>query len=158
MKTIPCAMAVAIVAIVLSAIGCSNGAAMQQAVRMVAPPAAEGEMCPSSDNGRPGPREVYVDIVYAVDGTPSANPNKCFVDNGTTVTWRDPPDRTTQFNLVFANSALTGTKGGALQSSQAADRYKVAAVMQGRPGDSYKYGIQANGKVVDPAIIIKRAQ
>ncbi|WP_342315155.1 hypothetical protein [Lysobacter sp. FW306-1B-D06B] len=156
MKTMPCAMALLAIAVVLSVSACSNGAAMQQSVRLTTPGADDGVVCPSVEEKGAGPKAVYVDIQYAVDGTPSAVPNKCYVDNGTTVTWRDPADRTTQFNLVFSNAGLTGTRGGALQAAQAAERYKVAAVIQGRPGDNYKYGIQANGKVVDPAIIIKK--
>lgn len=150
MKTMSCAMAFSAVAVLMCATGCGNGVAMQPAVRAVTPAAADGEVCPSSNSGRPGPSAVYVDVAYAMDGTPSAVPNKCFVDNGATVTWRDPPDRTTQFNLVFADNV-----GGTLRAAQAARRYKLSAVIEGKPGQQFKYGIQANGKTVDPAIIIK---
>lgn len=154
MKTIPSAMAVAAVALLVFATGCGTGSAMQAAsVRQVGPAAGEPVMCPKTDGGKKLPI-VYVDVQYAADGTPSALPDTCYVDNGATVVWRDPPDRTTAFNLVFSDK-LTGTRGGLLTASSAATGYSLSAVINGSSGQRIKYGIQANGKTVDPAVIIK---
>ena len=154
MKTIPSATAVAAVSVFLA--GCSTAAMQATSVRQVAPAAGEPVMCPKVDGGKRLP-VVYVDVQYAADGTPSAVPDTCYVDSGATVVWRDPPDRTTAFNLVFSDR-VTGTKGGLLGASRAATGYSLSAVINGNPAERIKYGIQANGKTVDPAIIIKRSQ
>ncbi|WP_206859632.1 hypothetical protein [Lysobacter changpingensis] len=153
MKTIPSALAVAAVAALTFAAGCSTSSAMQASVSPAALPADDGVLCPDQKEGKGGPT-VYVDVKYAADGTPSAEPNKCFIDSGTIVVWRDPPDRTTMFNLVFSERR-TGRKIANLRSAKATTRYKLSSEITGNPGDEIKYGIQANGKTVDPAVIIK---
>lgn len=158
MNTIPSAMAVAAVAALAFAAGCSTSRAMQPPLA-VAParlPANDGVACPDSEAGRGNP-VVYIDVLYAADGTPSAQPDRCFIDSGTIVVWRDPADRTTMFNLVFSNAA-TKADLGMMRAAQASGRYKISSKITGNPGDAIKYGIQANGRTVDPAVIIKRAQ
>jgi len=153
MNTIPSAMAVAAVAALAIATGCSNGKAMQVAVVPAEMPMDDGVACPSDPAGKGGPT-VYVDVNYAADGTPSASPDRCYIDSGTIVVWRDPADRTTMFNLVFSNKA-TMKEIARLRSAQVAGRYKISSKITGSPKDFIKYGIQANGKTVDPAVIIK---
>ena len=154
MKMFPSAMAVAAVALLTFVTGCSTGKAMQaSSVRQVGAAMGEPVMCPKEGGGKKLPI-VYVDVQYAADGTPSAVPDTCYVDSGSTVVWRDPPDRTTAFNLVFSDK-LTGTRGGPLTATRATAGYSLSAVISGKPGERIKYGIQANGKTVDPAVIIK---
>jgi hypothetical protein len=154
MKTIPSAMAVAAVAALTFVAGCSTGKAMQASVAAARMPAADGEVCPNRNNGAKGPMTVYIDVQYAPDGTPSAVPNECYIDSGATIVWRDPVDRTTAFNLVFSDKT-TGRELAQLKAASVARRYKLSATISGESGQQFKYGIQANGKTVDPAVIIK---
>jgi len=156
MKTIPSAMAVAAVALLVFVIGCGNGSAQSASVRQVSTAAGEGVPCPKEDVPNKA-TVVYVDVQYAPDGTPSASPDQCYITSGTTIVWRDPPDRTTAFNLVFGDK-LTNTREGKLAAARAATGYQLSAVITGQKGQSFKYGIQANGKTVDPAVIIKKSQ
>ncbi|BDU15953.1 hypothetical protein [Lysobacter auxotrophicus] len=157
MKTITSAMAVAAVAALTFVAACSTSKAMQASVSAARMPAADGVVCPSEDNGMKGPMTVYVDVQYTPDGTPSAAPDVCYIDSGATVVWRDPPERTTAFNLVFTDKS-THREVAKLKASMVAKRYKLSAVITGEPEQQFKYGIQANGRTVDPAIIIKRSQ
>jgi len=155
MNTIPSAMAVVAVAALTVAAGCSTSKAMQASVSAASLPKGDGVVCPSTKEEGKGPMTVYVDVQYAPDGTPSAVPNECYIDSGATVVWRDPPDRSTAFNLVFSDKR-TGNRVANLKASMAAaKRYKLSAEIRGESGQEFKYGIQANGRTVDPAVIIK---
>ncbi|MDR0182665.1 hypothetical protein [Lysobacter arvi] len=157
MNTIPSAMAAAAVVALVLAAGCGAGKAVQASVAPSRMPADDGAMCPSVEEKGRGPMTVYIDVQYAPDGTPSAQPDVCYVDSGATVVWRDPPERTTAFNLVFTD-ATSNKPVAQLKASNVARRYKLSATIRGEPGQRFKYGIQANGRTVDPAVIIKRAQ
>lgn len=142
MKVIPAAVTVVAVTGLIALSGCTR--------RVTAD--ADGALCGTQAGTGP----VYVDISYAVDGTPKASPEDCQVKVGTVITWRDPPDRTTQFNLVFSTASPGGPHAPLQVAAASVDnRYKVSITAQGAPG-KYKYGIQANGRMIDPAIIIDR--
>lgn len=157
MKSRSLAMALVAIAVVMSA-GCAgtgkttSSAAPSSESPGVAPD-ADGIPCPDNAKG-PKAVAVYIDIAYALDGTPSANPDQCYVDAGTKITWRDPPDKTTAFNVIFSSAPPTAEGAARLGAMSSAGRYKVTITTYGSAG-SYKYGIQANGKLVDPAIIIR---
>ena len=99
---------------------------------------------------------VHVEIRYANDGTPSAVPEECTVAPGTRITWRGPQDDATPFVLRFSDASPAGRgEPRELSSRDTADRQKVVIVAGNLEG-RYKYGIEANGIMVDPAIIIDR--
>ena len=155
MKVMPLAMAVVAVAGLSVVSACSKSSDPVAAGPSTAPADADGVKCPNHGKG-PKVSAVHIDIAYAMDGTPSADPDQCYVDVGTVITWRDPPDQTTTFNLVFSNGSPTEQGARSLAATQAAGRYKVSITAHGNKGQTYKYGIQANGKTVDPAIIINQ--
>lgn len=99
---------------------------------------------------------VHIEIRYAGDGTPSAVPEDCTVAPGTRITWRGPAGSATPFVLRFTSASPAGRgEPRELSSGETVDRQKVVIVagdIEGR----YKYAIEANGIVVDPAIIIDR--
>lgn len=99
---------------------------------------------------------VHVEIRYARDGTPSAVPEECRVARGTRVTWRGPDDDATPFVLEFTQASPAG-RGQPLEirSGRTTNGHSIVIVADNEPG-IYKYGIQANGITVDPAIIIDR--
>lgn len=99
---------------------------------------------------------VHVTIRYAPDGTPSAVPEVCKVARGTRITWRGPDGDATPFVLEFTQASPAG-RGQPLEirSGRTTNGHSVVIVADNAPG-TYKYGIQANGITVDPAIIIDR--
>lgn len=99
---------------------------------------------------------VYIDIVYAADGTPSvAGAQTCGVQSGATITWRTKPGETRPFQLVFKEAHPAEDDGKRDQGGVIGDRYKYRVIAEKVPArTSYKYGIRANGKEVDPEIII----
>ena len=97
---------------------------------------------------------VYIDIAYAADGTP-IDPGDCAVASGTDVTWRGPTGEPVRFEIHFKTTApLDRGERGILPSAEAGRRYKVMRKVSG-PKGRYDYGIRANGKELDPAIIIR---
>ena len=100
--------------------------------------------------------QVHVEIRYADDGTPSAVPEECTVAPGTRVTWRGPEETSTPFLLQFTQASPAGRgEPRELPSRETADRQRVV-IIAGDVEGRYKYGIEANGITVDPAIIIDR--
>lgn len=98
---------------------------------------------------------VYIEIQYAGDGTPSAVPDTCTVAADTDVTWRGPPGDMVPFEIVFpAASPVWHDERPLLMSSEVDGKYKVKIKVSNKPG-TYKYGIKARGKEIDPAIIIR---
>ena len=99
---------------------------------------------------------VHVEIRYADDGTPSAVPEECTVAPGTRITWRGPEETPTPFLLRFTEASPAGRgEPRELPSRETADRQRVV-IIAGEVEGRYKYGIEANGIMVDPAIIIDR--
>lgn len=112
--------------------------------------AADGRPCSDTVVGGP----VYVDVTYAPDGTP-INPGNCRVASGTEVTWRGPGAEPVAFEIRFkAAVPLARGERGLLRAAEAGGRYKVKRTITG-PSGRYDYSILANGKELDPAIIIR---
>lgn len=98
---------------------------------------------------------VYIDIRYDATGMPSADPENCEVAKNAKVTWRGPEGNQAVFRIDFKNaSPVAGDVRGVLVAEPGDDRYRVVRQMGANPG-TYPYGIQANGKERDPAIIIR---
>jgi hypothetical protein len=97
--------------------------------------------------------KVYVNIRYATNGEPSASPDSCEVKRGTRVTWRGPQASPAVFELDFPGGPPAHHAD--LESDlMRGEREKVTLVASADPG-TYKYGIAANGKHVDPDLKIK---
>jgi len=117
------------------------------------PADADGAWC--GDNPASGP--VYIEIRYDDQGYGRANPERCAVVSGTEVTWRGPEGEPVAFEIRFKAAvpmAANARERALPLLSQAGYRAKVKRTISG-PRGSYDYGIRANGKDSDPAIIIK---
>lgn len=111
---------------------------------------ADGTWCGSSVATGP----VYIDVTYAADGTP-VDPGDCTVTSGTDVTWRGPNGEPVMFEIRFKSTApLERGEPSLLPSAETGGRYKVMRKISG-PRGRYDYGIKANDKELDPAIIIR---
>lgn len=98
---------------------------------------------------------VYVDIRYDATGMPSAEPENCEVGQGATVTWRGPQGDDEPFRIDFKDATpVAGDERGVFVAEDHGERYKVVRQM-GSTAGTFPYGIQANGKERDPAIIIR---
>lgn len=106
--------------------------------------------------GTPGVKgAVYIEIQYAGDGMPSASPSTCTVSPNVDITWRGPAGDLIPFEIVFpGESPAWDDERRQLLSREIDGRYKVKIRASGKAG-TYKYGIKANGKELDPAIIIR---
>lgn len=102
----------------------------------------------------PGAAKVFIEVRYDAQGLPSASPETCEIPSGATVTWRGPAGDGTPFEIAFkAASPVSTDPRGVLGSTKRDDRQVVRRRMDGAPG-RYDYGIRANGRELDPAIII----
>ncbi|HSM11364.1 MAG TPA: hypothetical protein VK827_07325 [Lysobacter sp.] len=97
---------------------------------------------------------VFVEIRYAGDGTPSAVPEECTVAPGTRITWRGPEGTSTPFVLRFAEASPAGRGEPRELASEKTDVRQEVMIIARNVKGRYKYGIEANGIMVDPAIII----
>ena len=115
------------------------------------PDPLDGIWC--GDPAHDASNKVYVNIRYAQgSGLPSASPASCTVKRGSQVTWRGPKGSTVDFELDFPGGPPG--HGGLESDPDRDDRWKVTLPASGDPG-TYKYGITANGKHVDPDLKIK---
>ena len=111
----------------------------------------DGTRCEAS-GATSGP--VYIDVRYAANGTP-LDPGPCKVDSGTDVTWRGPSGEPVRFEIRFkAAVPLAPGERNLLPSTDSGGRYKVMRRISG-PAGRYDYAIHANGKELDPVIIIR---
>jgi len=94
-------------------------------------------------------------IQYDHDGRPSAVPDSCTVDEGAMITWLTAAGVTSPFTITGEQGRTAWGDGGMqLPSHPSGDSQEVKVNAHAAPG-RYKYGIKANGHVVDPEIIIK---
>lgn len=99
-----------------------------------------------------GADAVHIDIPSYREG-PKGD---CEVDQGTVITWRAPRGETRPFELVFTSSSPAGPREPLQHASrEARGRQKVSLVADGPPGSRHPYEIRVNGRVLDPAIIIR---
>lgn len=102
-----------------------------------------------------GATDVYVEISYDGQGMPSASPETCTVPAGATVAWRGPVGVQTGFEIRFKGASPDPSEPrGVFASSRRNDRQAVSRPMRAAAG-RYDYGIRANGRERDPAIIIQ---
>lgn len=128
------------------------------------PPVRDPPVGPASDDGarcmeatatsEPQRGAVYIEVAYAPDGTPQITPQKCQIANATRVTWRGPDEEPVVFDIRFKAAAPVVREEGELRAERSPDgRYRVRRTLSGA-GD-YPYAVFANGKELDPAIIIR---
>lgn len=111
---------------------------------------ADGRLCGTGEADA-----VHLEVRYGADGMPSVEPEVCEVDRGTRVTWRGPVDTPVEFAIRFkGDSPVTGEQRGTFVAERGEDRYRVARTLDGAPG-RYNYAVTANGRELDPAIIIR---
>lgn len=117
------------------------------------PPAqadVDGRLCGSGTA-----EAVYLEVRYDADGMPSVEPAVCEIDRGTRVTWRGPVDTPVEFAIRFKGaSPVANEPRGVFVADRGSDRYRVQRVLDGAAG-RYDYGVVANGRELDPAIIIR---
>lgn len=148
MKVMKAKVAVIATLLVAGLVGCGK---QRPPDAQVAPAAdADGTWCGANAKG-----PVYINIIYAQDGMPSADPDQCTVDPGAEVTWRGPDGNPTSFAIKFKDvSPVDQDERLGLASDELDKQHKVKKKMSVKAG-TYAYGIQANGKEKDPAIIIR---
>jgi hypothetical protein len=97
-----------------------------------------------------------ISVDYASDGTPSAHPNVCRVQGGTELSWQGPSGDSRPFTIQFVDGAPDSENGRAtLTSGDINTRQSVTVRIKNvHATTNLKYGIAANGKQVDPHIII----
>lgn len=97
-----------------------------------------------------------ISVDYASDGTPSARPEACRVQGGTLLTWQGAAGDAHPFTIQFMQGAPDGDAGRAiLTSADINTRQSVTVRIKNvHATTNLKYGIAANGKQVDPHIII----
>lgn len=100
--------------------------------------------------------KTHIDVTFDANGRPSVTPDECSVDNGTEIVWRTAADVDVPFEIEFEGESAGGPQAPRnLHSAHGDSRQKVRLTSDNQV-KRYKYAIVANGKRVDPAIIIKR--
>lgn len=121
------------------------------------PDTEDGALC----DGAPADR-VHIEIRYAGDGTPEAHPAECVVRAGTRVVWRTQ-EGAAAFELEFRGGS-PGTDAYApilreqrdFPSRSEGGRQKVGIAARDVDRETrLKYDVVANGRRLDPAIIIR---
>lgn len=110
----------------------------------------DGRRCDAAD----AKDAVYVEVTYDASGMPEVAPSTCTIDRGTQVTWRGPAGTQVPFEIRFKGASPLSRDRGALASSTQGERYRVRQTFDA-PAGRYEYGVLANGKELDPAIIIR---
>ncbi len=98
---------------------------------------------------------VHVEVAYAPDGMPSASPGTCKVESGTRIVFRTPPGEARTFSIEFRGPPPGSRVSGRLPAVSRGSQRVVELLADGAPA-SYKYDIHANGRTLDPVIIIDR--
>lgn len=94
---------------------------------------------------------VYIQIGYDASGIPVVNPDVCAVLSGTEITWRGPGNQQVAFEIEFKSTSAG--EQGRIASTRARERNKAMLVASAGHGH-YAYSIKANGRELDPVIII----
>ena len=98
-------------------------------------------------------RAVYIQVGYDASGMPVVRPDRCEVDPGTRITWRGPDNDTRGFEIAF-KAASASEHGQQHIPSEAGNDRSRARIVAKRDRGSYAYSVKANGKELDPQIII----
>jgi hypothetical protein len=119
-----------------------------------------GCLCMSHGKGIETPAcGATIAIVYKTDGTPSANPDACQVISGAELTWQTPVGDNRPFTLELTHGPVSDRDDrSSLPSHSNNGRQSVNVLIKSVVVETtVKYGIQANGKSIDPALIIHPA-
>lgn len=111
-------------------------------------PNEDGRLCGESPAG-----EVYILIGYAASGMPVVSPDRCHVAPGTRITWRGPDNDRRAFEIEFKAASASDQGQQRIPSEAGPDRSKARIVAKRAVG-RFAYSIKANGKELDPQIII----
>jgi hypothetical protein len=97
---------------------------------------------------------VFIEVDYDASGLPRVDPVECEVPRGAQVTWRGPRGTPVPFEIVFKAANPLPRERQGLPSRAAGDRQRVRRSLDAPPG-RYAYSVRANGRELDPAIIIR---
>ena len=111
----------------------------------------DGESCAAANHGK----KVFIDIAYDASGMPSANPDECAVTDGTVIIWRTAKDVKAAFDIDFEGESAAGPGAPKRTRSQESNARQKVTLTAANKDARYKYAIEANGKRVDPAVIIR---
>lgn len=96
---------------------------------------------------------VFVELSYDSSGMPVVDPANCELQRGTRLTWRGPKETLTAFQVRFKTASASSQLRGSFGSTDHGGRQAIVARADSAPG-RYDYAVRANGKELDPAIII----
>jgi hypothetical protein len=99
---------------------------------------------------------MFIDVAFAPNGRPSVTPDECRVSNGTEIVWRTAPDVDVPFEIDFEDESVAGRDAPRKVRSDPGDSRQKVRLTSDNESKRYKYAIEANGKRVDPAVIIER--
>lgn len=124
--------------------------------------AMESEAKPGSGKASAPATPMFVDIImkYAADGTPSADPDPAYVRKGGTITWHTDAGVDAPFEII-PKLAWVSERGPeadvlGLQSHRNNEmNWQEVKIGASLIAGTYHYGIGANGKIVDPDVVIK---
>lgn len=108
----------------------------------------DGSLC---GEVRSGP--VYIQVGYDASGMPVVRPDRCQIDPGTRITWRGPDNDPRAFEIEFKAESASEHGYRRIPSAPGSDRSRARIVAK-RDRGSYAYSVKANGKELDPQIII----
>jgi hypothetical protein len=87
---------------------------------------------------------------------PSASPEECKVTNGTQIVWRTAENVRGEFEIDFEGESVAGPAAPRKTRSRENHSRQKATLTTNNRVARYKYAIEANGKRLDPAVIIER--
>lgn len=111
-------------------------------------PNEDGRLCGAATAGA-----VYILVGYDASGMPVVSPDRCRVTAGTRITWRGPDNDQRGFEIEFKADSASQNGEQRIASEAAPDRSRARIVAK-RARGSFAYSVKANGKELDPQIII----
>lgn len=111
-------------------------------------PNEDGRLCGTTRVGA-----VYIQVGYDASGMPVVNPDLCHVTAGTRITWRGPDNDQRAFEIAF-KAGSASENGQARIPSEAGPEGSRARIVAANAHGSYAYSVRANGRELDPQIII----